>query len=354
MDNNQLKGISEKRLLEQKEYLGSEKLINKSTPLVSVCVATYQHVGYIAQTLEGILMQKTTFSVEIIVGEDGSTDGTIEICKKYAEENPDRIRLYLRDRNESLIYDDNKVAVGYCNWIWTLQEARGKYIAICEGDDYWTDPYKLQKQVDFLEKDPDYGLVHTNLMQYWQAADKYVKMRKDVKSGYILDELLFWNKISTLTVLVRHDLIMSAIEEEVILPNFVAMDYPLWLYVSTKSKIHHLEDFTGVYRSLPESASNSWDVVKKRNFDNFIHNIRIKFAKQYDKMDIIMGLLIDFRKNDLSFSFHYNLPDIAKEAYCFLLENHCLSLRDRLLYYGATNKFAKAILKPILSLKTGK
>lgn len=354
MDKSELKNILEERLLNQKEYLGDDKPVNKLVPLVSICVPAYQHVGYITQALEGILMQKTSFSFEIIIGEDGSSDGTIEVCKKYAEENPDKIRLYLRDRNESLIYDDNKNIIGYCNWIWTLEETRGKYIAICEGDDYWTDPYKLQKQVDFLEENPDYGLVHTNLLHYWQAAAKSVEMNKSVGSGNIFEELLFWNKISTLTVVVRRKLIMDAIEEGVIYPDFLALDYPLWLYVSTKSKIHHLEDFTGVYRSLPESASNSWDVVKKRNFDNFIHNIRIKFAKQYNKMDIIMGLLIDFRKNDLSFSFHYNFPDIAKEAYRFLSENHCLSFRDRLLYYGATNKFAKAILKPILSLKKGK
>lgn len=354
MNETQLRKILEERLLNQKEYLGEEKPVNRLVPLVSVCVPTYQHVGYITQALEGILMQKTTFPFEIIIGEDGSTDGTIDICKKYADENQDKIRLYLRDRNESLIYDDNKNIIGYCNWIWTLQETRGKYIAICEGDDYWTDPYKLQKQVDFLEANPDYGLVHTNLLHYWQAADKSVEVNKDVKSGYILDELLFWNKISTLTVVVRRNLIIDAIEEGIIYPNFLALDYPLWLYVSTKSKIYHLEDCTGVYRSLPESASNSWDTIKKRNFDNFIHNIRTKFAQQYNKMDIIRDLLIEFRKNDLSFAFHYNSPDIAKEAYSFLKKNQSLSVRDRLLYLGSTNRVFKMLLEPILSLKSKK
>jgi len=90
-----------RRFLLQEEYLGTNKAINKITPLVSVTVITYQHADYIRKCLDGILMQKTKFPYEVIIGEDGSTDGTKEICKEYAEMHPDRIRLFLRDRNIS-------------------------------------------------------------------------------------------------------------------------------------------------------------------------------------------------------------------------------------------------------------
>ena len=86
------------RFLLQKEYLGDNKLVNQINPLVSITVATYQHVDYIKQCLDGILMQKTNFLYEIIIGEDGSIDGTQEICKEYARKYPDKIRLFIRDR----------------------------------------------------------------------------------------------------------------------------------------------------------------------------------------------------------------------------------------------------------------
>ena len=118
-------------------------------PLVSICVQTYQHAPYIAECLEGLLKQKTTFPYEIILGEDESNDGTRDICKAYAKKYPEIIRLFLR-RREDVIYINGN-ATGRYNFIQNLRTARGKYIALCEGDDYWTDPLKLQKQVIFLE-----------------------------------------------------------------------------------------------------------------------------------------------------------------------------------------------------------
>jgi len=122
--------------------------VNKK-PVVSVCVQTYQHVNYIKDCLDGILMQKTTFPSEILLGEDASTDGTREVCIEYAEKYPKKIRLFLHHRKNNIKI--NGSPTGRFNFLYNLYSARGKYIAICEGDDYWTDPYKLQKQVDFLD-----------------------------------------------------------------------------------------------------------------------------------------------------------------------------------------------------------
>jgi len=139
----------ERRFLLQEEYLGHCKPVNRIEPLVSVIVTTYQHAQYIRDCLDDILMQKTDFPYEIIIGEDESTDGTREICKEYAEEHPDKIRLFLRDRNISH-YKLGNISKRF-NGLFTRMAARGKYTALCEGDDYWIDPKKLQKQVDFLE-----------------------------------------------------------------------------------------------------------------------------------------------------------------------------------------------------------
>ncbi len=151
-----IKEICNERFELQQEYLGKKKFVNALEPLVSVTVATYQHAPYIQDCLDGILMQKTSFPFEIILGEDDSTDGTKEICKYYAEKYPHKIRLFLRDRKLSQLSDENGDFITMFNSYWNRLSARGKYIAWCDGDDYWIDPKKLQKQVDFLEEHADY------------------------------------------------------------------------------------------------------------------------------------------------------------------------------------------------------
>jgi glycosyltransferase involved in cell wall biosynthesis len=115
-------------------------------PKVSVCIITYNHEKYIEAALEGVLNQQTDFSYEVVIGEDFSTDNTRAILKTYLEKYPDKIRLLLPDKNIGMM----------SNFIATLQACRGEFIAICEGDDYWTDPTKLQKQADFLDANPDF------------------------------------------------------------------------------------------------------------------------------------------------------------------------------------------------------
>ena len=122
-------------------------------PLVCVMVVTYNHEGYIAQTLDGILMQEVDFPYEIIIGEDKSTDRTREIVCEFQRRYPDKIRLQLSREN---LFSQKLAGIGI------LHACRGKYLAQCEGDDYWTDPLKMQKQVDFLEMHPECSACYTN------------------------------------------------------------------------------------------------------------------------------------------------------------------------------------------------
>lgn len=117
-------------------------------PVLSVCVSTYQHIKYISQCIDGILNQQVDFPFEIIIGDDESTDGTREICINYAKKFPDKIRLVLHKRENNITI--NGTPTGRFNFIYNLFLTRGEYVALCDGDDYWTDPYKLQKQVDLL------------------------------------------------------------------------------------------------------------------------------------------------------------------------------------------------------------
>lgn len=120
--------------------------------LVSIRCAAYNHEKYIRQTLDGFVMQKTDFRFEAIIHDDCSTDGTAAIIREYEAKYPDIIKAFYAPENR---YSKND---GSIDKIFE-ENTRGKYLTICEGDDYWTDPYKLQKQVDFLETHPDYNLV---------------------------------------------------------------------------------------------------------------------------------------------------------------------------------------------------
>jgi glycosyltransferase involved in cell wall biosynthesis len=118
-------------------------------PLVSVCIITYNHEKYIGQCLEGVLMQKTDFDFEIVIGEDCSSDNTGKVIMEFEARYPDIIKP---------IYQEKNVGGARNGYEFCYPRLAGKYIAICEGDDYWTDPCKLQKQVNFLEANPDYAL----------------------------------------------------------------------------------------------------------------------------------------------------------------------------------------------------
>ncbi|WAC01872.1 glycosyltransferase [Lacinutrix neustonica] len=123
-------------------------------PLLSICCTTYNHVKFVKQTLDGFLLQETNFPIEIIIHDDASTDGTQDLLKVYAEKDS-RVKLILQQENQ---YSQNiKPWAHFC-----FPKAQGKYIALCEGDDYWVDPLKLQKQVDFLEANPEYTVSWTN------------------------------------------------------------------------------------------------------------------------------------------------------------------------------------------------
>ena len=125
-------------------------------PLLSVCVQTFQHHKYIKTCLDSILNQNTDFDFELLIGDDASTDGTREICEEYARLYPNKVRLFLHKRENNISINGNPS--GRFNYLYNLYNSRGNYIAVCEGDDYWTDPLKLQKQVDFLKANKDINL----------------------------------------------------------------------------------------------------------------------------------------------------------------------------------------------------
>ncbi|HEU4966001.1 MAG TPA: glycosyltransferase [Candidatus Saccharimonadales bacterium] len=134
-----------------------------SKPLVSVCLITYNHAKYIREAIDSVLAQQTNFSWELVIADDCSTDGTREIVREYQERYPERIQLILQDKNVGAEQ----------NWLDLINYPKAKYMAYLEGDDYWTNPNKLQMQADFLEKHPDYALCFHPTRVFYESYKSY-------------------------------------------------------------------------------------------------------------------------------------------------------------------------------------
>ena len=138
--------------------------IEPNAPMVSVCTIAYNVKPYIRDTIEGVLIQNVNFDMEFIISEDASTDGTAAIIRDYAEKHPNLIRFIENQKNMGM----------NPNFMQALLACRGKYVALVDGDDYWTDPEKLQTQVDFLESHPECSFCGTATKIYYQTRDEFV------------------------------------------------------------------------------------------------------------------------------------------------------------------------------------
>lgn len=199
------------RLTDTKSYLEKIELsVNKiedwsvlsPKPIVSVWVITYNQQEFIRQTIEGILLQQTSFPIEVVIGEDKSTDQTKDILLEYQKKHPDIIRLRLAKEN---LYSQN-----INPWVGVLNACRGKFVALCEGDDYWIDPLKLQKQVDLMQAHPDYSMCFHNAYSLDQASGEMVLGKLNyqaIKPSYTLNDIVRNQFISTAATMLRNGLV---------------------------------------------------------------------------------------------------------------------------------------------------
>ena len=201
--------------------------------VVSVSMITYNQKDYIRQAIDGVLMQKTDFTIELILSDDCSTDSTSDICYEYYCKYPNIIRLVSPSENLGSIR----------NFLRNLEFCRGKYIALCEGDDYWTDPLKLQKQVDFLESHTDYSMC---LHSVWKLENgnttHFVNIAKSEIS--VWDIINNW-LVPTCSVLYRK------ISLDWVLCNKIGGfcgDFNIFINLSQHGRIHYISDMMGVYR----------------------------------------------------------------------------------------------------------
>ena len=259
----------------QEEIMKNWGVDNADNPLVSVRCITYNHEPYIAQALDGFLMQKTNFPFEVIVHDDASTDKTADVIREYEKKYPKIIKPIYQTENQ---YSKRDGSIGRILDV----ACKGKYIAFCDGDDYWIDENKLQMQVDFLENNPDYGMCYTKAIMYEQNNKKYQGIW-GMKSSENINELIYVVGIPTLTVVFSSKIRKKYLEE--IVPSdkgWLLGDYPMWLFFSGKSKIKFLDKITSVYRVLPESASHSTNYLKYINYRNSVYAVRHFFIEYFN------------------------------------------------------------------------
>ncbi len=203
--------------------------------MVSVCMITYNHAKFIEEAINGVLSQKTKFDIELVIGEDCSSDNTRDIVYTYAEKYPLLIRVLTSEKNVGVIN----------NFTRTLKVCTGKYIALCECDDYWTDPYKLQKQVDFLEANPEFSLCFHKvkiLKEDGNLVNDFIT--KAPKRVTTLKDLAKWgNYIHTPSVVLRNDFQIPGW-----FLNCPIGDYPLYFLAVRNKKIKYMPTVMAVYR----------------------------------------------------------------------------------------------------------
>ena len=275
---------------------------------VSIWMSAYNHEKYISQCLDSVLAQKTDFDFEIVLGEDFSKDRTREIVIEYKNRYPDKFKLYLPEKNIGMMEMD----------IATWNLCTGEYIALLNGDDYWTDENKLQVQADFLDNNPDAVMCYhkakvENETTGYVFETVYPESGEELNAEYLL---LGYNPVMTPTVMIRNILDVPDYYRE--LPYG---DMPLYLLLSQKGKIKYIDRLMSLYRIHP---SGQWQ-------GESVYNNLLKDIKFYE----IMNEKLDYKYEDLInkiFSQRYfdltlhsierNDTEKAKKYYSKLLEKN--------------------------------
>lgn len=241
-------------------------------PLVSVCMTAYNHAPYIGRAIESVLAQRTSFGVELVIGEDCSTDNTLATCREYAAKYPDRIRLVTAEHNVGMRENYRRTALA----------GQGKYIAYCDGDDFWCDEEKLQHQIDALEADPMAGMCYTRSERRVEHSDKrWVYPKGAMFTAF--DDMLFNNTAENCTAVARRSLIEQYYaevkpEEH---PEWLTDDAPMWIWFAAQSRIITLECTTAVHSLLEESVSQSGNYLKRIAFCDSLVDISLWFDTHY-------------------------------------------------------------------------
>lgn len=244
--------------------------------MVTIRCLAYNQEKYIRQCLDGFVMQKTDFPIRAIVHDDASTDMTPKIIQEYAEKYPEIIVPILEKENQ---YSQGKLSEVMYPYM------TGKYMAICEGDDYWTDPLKLQKQVDFLESHPDYSMCFHQAIRHHEGSNKPDELYSDVEDRDYSGPELFTttHRPATASIVIRREVLESEVYKTSMREIKAFGDMCYFFSSAHCGKVRGMSDIMSVYRINPGSVTNVFystdDNVLK--FANDILKLHKIFGEQY-------------------------------------------------------------------------
>lgn len=274
-------------------------------PLVSVCMITYNHELYIEQAIEGVLMQECDFDVELIIADDNSPDHTFSMVKalKESHKNGAWINYTKHQKNKGMM----------SNFVWALNQCKGEYIALCDGDDYWTDSLKLQKQVDFLQANNDYAMCcHPCFFQDGQNKALRKQNLSTIDYDYTVKNLMLNWGIPTASIMLRNDEIFKNVPTWV--KEVASGDIAVTLLLYEKGKFKLLEDYMSVYRLHDTGVSGSHKATR------MIHKRAILYSKlneyfDYNYEDEIYEALFELMLLHMPFLKHRKQELTAKELF---------------------------------------
>lgn len=287
-----------------------------SSPLVAIDCRTYNQEKYIGDTLEGFVMQKTNFPYVAIVHDDASTDDTAQIIKQYAEKYPDIIKPIIETENQYSKADGSLTRV--------LKEAcrntNAKYIALCEGDDYWTDPNKLQLQVDFLEYNPEYSMCFHKVDILNEGTGKIDSGCNQTKTkDYEHEEMQSRLNVATCSALMRKECYFEMPNDH----DFVCTDNVLWATCRSMGKVRGFDKVMGVYRRVGTGwTAMTTNLDKDRYYQHHLAWIRHRKAMKRHFPNIDAKIFDDIIVNHAAIItildariYHHNLKSHFKEYY---------------------------------------
>ena len=287
---------------------------NSMQPTVIVWCLTYNQKDFIRDALDGFVMQQTSFPFEVVVHDDASTDGTTNIVKEYAERYPEIIKPMVEKENQW-----QKGGLKHIISIMNEQHRRGKYIAFCEGDDYWTDPNKLQRQVDFLESNLDYSMCfHSAKKKYETDVHAWIDCENIQDKDYDATDIFINWTVPTASVLCRKeamDFYANLMHPELI------QNYDIFIILSCAmvGKLRGMHEQMSVYRIQGKGLTYNKEALVRCTMNNPGHFITLKenfpivdakpvddtISKVFFERALIQGSFIDMIK-DMCKSFYYN------------------------------------------------
>ena len=268
---------------------------------IDVVVLTYNHALYIDRNIRSILGQKTKYSFNVLIADDCSTDGSRELIQGWVEKD-ERVFLVGTSKNVGSVENARNV-ISYC---------QSDYLALCEGDDFWIDPNKLQTQLDFLKEHPDYGMVHGDVSYFYQGKNQLGGSANKSQgvifpTGFIFEQYLTNKKlfIYTATVMIHRELFIRSTNYDLFNERgWLAQDLPTWLELSQHTKIGYIDRVLSGYRLANESASRSVSSEYIHQFHQSVFQIRYYYWERYSgkeelksKLDYMysLSLLADLR-----------------------------------------------------------